>query len=136
MFSYLDWEDPSAALAAILAKRGLADAAIGVEYASPSMTAHRLEALKSALPRARFVDLGPLIAETRLIKSTAEIALIRKAAAIADEALRRAAAACRPGASQRDAALAATLAFIELGAEPARPARSAPGAAGISCMRR
>src|SRR6516165_6088480 len=40
--SYLDWEDPSSALAAILSRRGLAESVIGVEYGSPSMTAHRL----------------------------------------------------------------------------------------------
>jgi Xaa-Pro dipeptidase len=119
--SYLDWEDPSSALANILAGRGLAESTIGVEYGSPSMTARRLEELKVALPRARFIDLGPLIAEARLIKSQAEIELLRKAASIADEALRRAALACRPGGSQRDAAQAASAAFIELGAEPGAP---------------
>jgi Xaa-Pro aminopeptidase len=119
--SYLDWEDPSAALAALLAERGLAESVIGVEYGSPSMTARRLEELKAALPRARFVDLGTLVAEARLVKSAAEIALLRRAAAIADEALRRAASACRPGGSQRDAALAASAAFIELGADPGAP---------------
>jgi Xaa-Pro dipeptidase len=46
---------------------------------------------------------------------------LRKAASVADEALRRAAAICRPGSSQRDAALAASAAFIELGAEPGAP---------------
>jgi len=119
--SYLDWEDPSAALAALLEKRGLAGARIGVEYASPSMTARRLEELRRALPRASFVDLGPLVSEARLIKSEAEIGLVRRASAVADEALARAAKACRPGGSQRDAALAATAAFIELGADPGAP---------------
>ena len=119
--SYLDWEDPALALAAILAKRGLAEGAIGVDYGSPSMTARRLAELKAALPGASFVDLGPLVSEARLVKSQAEIELLRKASFIADEALRRAAAACRPGASQRDAALAATAAFIELGADPGAP---------------
>jgi Xaa-Pro aminopeptidase len=119
--SYLDWEDPALALAAILAKRGLAEGTIGVDYGSPSMTARRLAELKAALPRASFVDLGPLVAEARLVKSQAEIELLRKASSIADEALRRAAAACRPGGSQRDAALAATAAFIELGADPGPP---------------
>ena len=119
--SYLDWEDPASALATILAGRDLTSGVIGVEYGSPSMTAGRLEGLKRALPQARFVDLGPLVSEARLIKSPAEIGLIRNSSAIADEALKRAAAMCRPGGSQRDAALAATAAFIELGADPGAP---------------
>lgn len=118
---YRDWEDPDAALAAHLAARGLADATIGVEYSSPSMTARRLAGLETAMPQANFIDLGPLVAEARLIKSTGEIALLRKAASVADEALSRAAAVCRPGASQRAVAQAATAAFIELGADPGAP---------------
>jgi Xaa-Pro dipeptidase len=119
--SYLDWEDPAAALASILEARGLAGVAIGFDYASPSMTAWRFAELQTALPRARFVDVGRLVSEARLVKSAAEIGLIRKASAVADEALRRAAASCRPGGSQRGAALAATSAFIELGADPGAP---------------
>ena len=119
--TYLDWQPPGPALAALLARRGLAGAAIGVDLGSPSMTARRFADLQAALPRARFVDLGRLINELRLIKSPAEIELLRQAARIADEALARAAAACRPGGSQRDAALAATTALVELGADPGAP---------------
>ncbi len=119
--TFLDWEPPAEALAACLAARGLAEAAIGLDLASPSMTARRYGELQAALPRARFIDLGRVANELRLIKSPAEITLLRKTADIADEALKRAAAACRPGGSQRDAALAATAAFIELGADPGAP---------------
>ncbi len=119
--TFLDWEPPGAALAGALAERGLAAAVLGLDLASPSMTARRFAELQAALPRARFVDLGRLANELRLLKSPAEITLLRKAAAIADEGLARAAAACRVGASQRDAALAATAAFIERGADPGAP---------------
>jgi Xaa-Pro aminopeptidase len=116
--TFRDWEDPALRLAEVLAARGLSDAAIGLDLSSYSMTARRFAELRAALPRARFVDLGPLVSELRLIKSPAEIGLLRRASEIADAALARAAAACLPGASQRAAASAAMAAFMELGADP------------------
>jgi Xaa-Pro dipeptidase len=59
--------------------------------------------------------------ELRLIKSSAEIALLRRAAAIADAALAKAAAACRPGATQRDVAQVAMACFMAMGADPSAP---------------
>jgi Xaa-Pro aminopeptidase len=119
--SFRDWEDPMPVLAGILAERGLAKAHIGVDFGSYCMPVGRFSRLQAALPEARFVDLGPLIAELRLIKSPAEIELLRRAAGIADAAMRQAAAACVPGASQRKAAEAAMASFMELGADPSAP---------------
>jgi Xaa-Pro dipeptidase len=85
------------------------------------MTARRYEQLRAALPDGAFIDLGPLVHEMRLVKSPAEIVLLRHASVIADSALLRAAAACVPGGSQRDAAQAAMTAFMELGADPGAP---------------
>lgn len=119
--TFRDWEDPMPVLAAALAKRGLDGAAVGLDFGSYGMPLARFERLKAALPGARFVDLGPVVWELRLTKSPAEIALLRRAAAIADEALRRAAAACVPGATQRTAARVAMDSFVELGADPGPP---------------
>lgn len=119
--SFLDWEDPMPALARVLAGRGLDRAAVGLDFNSYGMTLARFGALRAALPDARFVDIGPLIWELRLRKSPAEVALLRRAAAVADEATRRAAAACVPGATKRDAARVAVDAFVELGADPGPP---------------
>jgi Xaa-Pro dipeptidase len=77
--------------------------------------------MQAVLPEARFVDLGDVIWQLRLIKSPAEIAVLRRTAAIADEALRRAAVVCRAGISQREAARIAVNAFVELGADPGPP---------------
>jgi Xaa-Pro dipeptidase len=128
--TYLDWEDPMAALAAVLARRGLADAVIGLDLGSYCLPPRRYAAMQAALPRAKFVDLGPVVNELRLIKSPAEIALLRKAAGVADEALRRAAAACRAGGTQRDAAKAAMAAFVDLGADPDGPGPITAGRGG------
>ena len=119
--TFRDWEDPLALLASVLDARGLDAARIGLDFGSYSMPLSRFEKLKSALPRAEFVDIGPVVWELRLIKSAAEIDLLTRAAHIADEAMRRAAAACVRGATQRDAARIAVSTFVELGADPSHP---------------
>jgi Xaa-Pro aminopeptidase len=119
--TFRDWDDPMPALARALAERSLSTARVGLDLESYGMSVARFERLRAALPSARFVDLGPLSWELRLIKSPAEIGLLRRAAAIADESMDRAAAACVPGSTQRAAAKAAAVAFIELGADPAAP---------------
>ncbi len=128
--TFRDWDDSMQALASVLQKRGLAESAIGLDLGSYSMSAGRFEKLKAALPRARFVDLGPLVNELRLIKSPAEIALIRRAASVADRARVRAAEACVAGGSQRDAAKAAVAAFVDLGAEASWPGPISAGRGG------
>jgi Xaa-Pro dipeptidase len=119
--TYRDWEDPMPALAAALAARGLDGARIGLDFDSYGMSVARFAAMQAALPRATFVDIGAVVAELRLIKSPAEIALLRRAATIADQALQDAAAVCVPGASQRDAAKRAQMTFVEMGGDPYRP---------------
>ncbi|WP_458094429.1 M24 family metallopeptidase [Roseomonas sp. WA12] len=119
--TFRDWEEPVPVLAEALRARGLERATIGLDFESYGTSIARMRAMQAALPDARFVDIGPVVAELRLIKSPAEIALLRKAATIGDEALRRAAAACVPGASQRDAARIAQATFIEMGGDPYRP---------------
>ena len=119
--TYRDWEDPMPVLAAKLTERGLAEARIGLDFESYGMSVARFAALKAVLPGAEFVDLGPLIAELRLIKSPLEIDLLRRAAAIADQATLDAAAVCVPGGLQRDAAKRAQMTFVEMGGDPYRP---------------
>jgi Xaa-Pro aminopeptidase len=116
--TYRDWEDPMPVLAAALAGRGLTRATIGLDFNSYAMSVHRFGQLRAALPETRILDMGPVVNELRLIKSPAEIALLRRTSAVADEALRRAAAVCVPGGSQRDAARVAVSTYVELGADP------------------
>lgn len=119
--TYRDWEDPMPVLAAALAARGLEGARIGLDFDSYGMSVARFAAMQAALPRATFVDIGAVVAALRLIKSPAEITLLRRAARIADQALQDAAAVCMPGASQRDAAKRAQMTFVEMGGDPYRP---------------
>lgn len=119
--SYRDWEDPIPVLAAKLMERGLAEARIGLDFESYGMSVARFAAIRAALPKAEFVDLGPVVAELRLIKSPAEIELLRRAAAIADQATLDAAAVCVIGGYQRDASKRAQMTFVEMGGDPYRP---------------
>ena len=119
--TFRDWEDPMPVLRAALAQRGLAQARIGLDYNSYSMPVARFARIQAALPGAEFINLGNLVWQLRLIKSPAEINLLRQCARIADNALRRAADVCVVGASQRDAAREAVNAFVELGADPGPP---------------
>jgi Xaa-Pro dipeptidase len=119
--TFRDWEDPMPVLAKTLAKRGLQRARVGVDFGSYCMPVARFARLREALPDAQIVDVGNVVWELRLTKSPAEIALLRRAAEVADAAMQSAAAVCVKGASQRDAAKAAAVAFIELGADPSHP---------------
>lgn len=119
--TFRDWEDPMPVLREALARRGLDRARVGLDYNSYCMPLQRFARVQAALPGARFIDLGDVIWRLRLIKSPAEIALLRRAATIADEALRRAATLCRAGANQREAARSAMDTFMELGADPGPP---------------
>lgn len=119
--TFRDWEDPMPVLAAALARRGLDRAVIGLDFNSYCMPLARFARLQAALPGARFVDLGPVVWELRLIKSPAELQLLQRVAGIADVALLCAASRCVPGASQRDAAREAMDAFVRLGADPGPP---------------
>lgn len=121
VITFRDWEDPMAKLAAALAARGLQAAAIGLDFGSYCMPLSRFTKMKEALPAASFVDLGNIVWELRLHKSSSELELIRRAAAVADQTMLRAATTCVRGASRRDAAREAVAAFVELGADPGPP---------------
>jgi Xaa-Pro dipeptidase len=115
-----DVEDPVAVVAGLVEARGWAAARIGLELDSHHLTVERYGRLRAALPRATFVDFAGVLRALRLRKSPAEVACLRRAAAIADEAMREAVAAVREGASERDAAIAASRTFLRLGADTGR----------------
>ena len=61
-----------------------------------------VEALKSALPNVRFVDLGDLLETMRSIKSAEEIGLLEKAAALGDKMLQACRDRARPGVRESE----------------------------------
>ena len=119
--TFADWEDPVQAVAEGIRWLGLADAAIGLDFGSHAMTLDTFRRLQAALPGASFVDMLGIPWDQRLIKSPAEIARSRRAAAIADETVRRIVTAARPGMTEREATTLAAASFLELGGEPGQP---------------
>lgn len=114
---FTDWQDPVAHVAEVVRASGYGRSAIGIDLDSYALGVRRFAALQAALPDAHFVDVGAMLSEVRLVKSAAEIAVLQRASAIADQAMLRAVAAIHPGGTERDAAVAASAAFVELGAD-------------------
>jgi Xaa-Pro aminopeptidase len=117
---FSDSEDPVEAVVRTITARGWAAARLGVETDSHYLTVQTYEALRRALPRATLVDFGTVLRELRLRKSPREIEYLRHAASIAHSAMRDAVAAVGEGLSEREAAIAASRTFLQLGADTAR----------------
>lgn len=115
---YPDTASAVDAIASELTTRGLSAAAIGFDSGSHALTVATYEALKAALPQARFVAMKGVPWELRLIKSEQEIAYTRRASHIADETVRAIAAAARPGVSERDMAALAAQRYVAMGGDP------------------
>lgn len=102
---WVDGDDanPAVDLAAILTEFGLRGGRIGVEYDAYGLTARngrRLDAAMAGL--AVLEDASDLVTRLRAVKSPAEIACVRKAAALADAAWDAAIATAAPGAFEGD----------------------------------
>jgi Xaa-Pro dipeptidase len=95
---------------------GLGNGRLGVE--SDSLLApSRFVELEEGLPDAKWVDATSALARVVLTKSTAEVAYIRRAAAITDLGIEAAFAAATEGKTDQDIAAAAYKAMIGAGSE-------------------
>jgi ectoine hydrolase len=90
-------------MAARLTDLGVGHRRIGVPMDGCYFSARAHAVLAAALPGV-LVDADGLVAWTRIVKSNAELALMREAASIADAAMLEAAAAIQPGVQECDAA--------------------------------
>ena len=89
-------------LADWMAKAGFANAKIGYESDVYYLSPRALAGLQDGMPKAVWVDADLLINWVRLVKSEAEIAVMREAARIAEIAMQTAWAGARPGVRQCD----------------------------------
>lgn len=94
-------EDPISLVRAAVESRGRPAPTIAVGDQTWALTLLRLQ---EALPRARYVPAGALLSSLRLIKSPAEVQLLREAARRADEAYVRLLAEPLLGLSEREVA--------------------------------
>ena len=81
-----DHQIPIESTSKIIEKLGMARRKIGIEKSSWFFPVSEYEALRARLPRADLRDGSGLIEAARLIKSEAEVRMIRRAVAIADKA--------------------------------------------------
>jgi Xaa-Pro dipeptidase len=92
---------PAVQLRDLLNDLGLAGCQIGVEYDTQGLTAWNGRAVDAALRNfATLADASDVIPPLRILKSAAELAYIRKAAALADDALDAALKLIAPGADE------------------------------------
>ena len=96
-----DSETPADAIARALAWGRFATSRIGVEAWSAGLPHGLAEALKQRFPNAQWTDLSGLVDNLRLVKSPAEQAWLRKAAAVSDAGAAAAIAAIGAGVSER-----------------------------------
>ena len=109
---------------------------IGVEMDSHYFTAYCYEKLKQGLPNAKIKDSERLVNWVRLVKSEAEIKLMKGAALISQEAMKVAMASIKPGVRQCDAVAEIQKALFkgtpEIGGEYASIATLLPTGKGTS----
>ncbi|MSO93491.1 MAG: aminopeptidase P family protein [Rhodospirillales bacterium] len=115
--SYADDVLPVQRFAETLEKDGFSRARIGVEKISWFLTVANYEKLQTMLPDAKFVDGSMLVERCRVIKSPAEIALIRKAGKIATASLEAAYGVIREGVTEDDVAAEVNRVATAMGGE-------------------
>lgn len=90
-------------LRGILTEHGLAQSRLGVEYDAYGLTAYNGQRLQAGIGDfARLSDASTLISRLRVVKSSAEIACVRRAGELADAALDEAWPQVVPGAFEGD----------------------------------
>lgn len=99
-------------IANLLNELGYGAKTIGTEMDAYYFSAAAYESLKKGLPGAKFVDANVLVNWVRIVKSDAEIALMKKAGKIVDHAMQAAVDALGVGVRQCDVAAAISHAQI------------------------
>jgi Xaa-Pro dipeptidase len=95
--------DPAGELREILRELGLAGSRLGMEYEAYGLTAQSGKRLEAALEGVcSLADASLLVSRLRLVKSEAEIAYVRRAAALADDAYDEAVRLTEAGAFEGD----------------------------------
>lgn len=112
---YGQFDDPVAAFASAIAAAGLGRAKLGLDRRW--IGAQQYQQLVAALPGAAVEDGFGVVERVRLVKSPAEIELMRKAAAFTDAAVEAGFAAIAPGRRDGDVAAAVMQALYGAGSD-------------------
>jgi Xaa-Pro aminopeptidase len=108
-------EGHSASRAGIL--RAVADRASDPWDGRPTRGAHFVQLISSRFPHLEVRDLSPILDQLRLIKSPAELEMIRRASILSGEALMEAIRSTRPGVRERELDALARFIFVRHGAQ-------------------
>lgn len=117
---WLNAEDtnPADDLRDILDELGLRDGRIGVEFATYGLTAANWRAVEVAIDGfCTHADASDIVRGQRLVKSEAELSMVRKAGELADAAVLAAVNVSRPGATESELSGAALTAMLNGGGE-------------------
>lgn len=114
---FADSDDPHAVMTGLIKARDFEGARIGADFQSYGFTAATRDRFAALLPQATFVDLPRVSDRLRMVKSPAEIDVLRRASGIADIAMEEVRAKISAGCSARDAAAIAAGAFLRNGAD-------------------
>ncbi len=110
--------DPALELRAILEEKGLRGARLGVELDNYGLIASNYRRLEAALAGwAEMVDASDIVRRLRAVKSPAEIAYVRRAAALADDAYEAMIAGTRPGVLESEISAAGLTAMLKGGGD-------------------
>ncbi len=95
--------NPAADLKSILAEHGCDGKVIGIEFDAYGLTARNWRMLESQLDGfCSYEDASDIVSKLRVVKSSAELAYVRRAAELADDALDAATGLLAPGAWEGD----------------------------------
>ncbi|MFQ5875350.1 MAG: M24 family metallopeptidase [Dehalococcoidia bacterium] len=114
------WIDPEAVtteLVGILKERGLENKRIGVETKRSGLNIDVYQGLKRSLPNARLVDASDVVIQARMVKSSAELDHMRRAAAITKKGIEAALPAIKPGMTDNQVASVGFQAMVAEGSE-------------------
>ena len=130
-----DGSNPALELRAILEEHRCKGKTLGVEYEAYGLTAANGKRLEAALDGfCKLKDASYLVSKLRLIKSPAETAYVRRAAALADDAYDAAVALAKPGAFDGEISAAMHAAILRGdGDEPANEFIVGSGEVALLC---
>lgn len=114
---FADEEDPAEAVARAVTAAGLSRACLGVTMNSIFFPPRVWDELREALPGVMWADASGVVEHVRSVKSPAEIACVRQAAALSDRAVRAAMEVAGVGVNQREVAAEAYRSMVLGGSE-------------------
>ncbi|MBI2441420.1 MAG: aminopeptidase P family protein [Lentisphaerae bacterium] len=114
-YDYADGEQTRQGVVDLIKKRGLSHGRIGIEL--KWMPAAVYAFLRAALPDVTFVSADLLVPQIRLVKTTRELSLLKKAAELGQRAMETYMQAIRLGATRREAEVVRAQKALDYGGE-------------------